>query len=538
MVLATLTSLLSTAQPYLSKLIIDQGLIGRRFDLLVWLCGAIVALAAIGFVLGGLNRWQYVRISGRILFTLREDVYRHLLRLSPDFFRERSVGDLVTRLDGDVAEVQRFSVDTLLAFTNSLLLLVATAAIMVALSWELALVAACVLPLQLLLRHQTRPHVAGTARAVREQAGRLTHFLVETLGSAKAVQAVAAERWEQDRLKDLHRSFLSRLVSQQLVGYATGGMSSLLSHASTAAVFIVGGYRVMHGSLTVGTLVAFTAYMARGTGSAVSMLNLYTAYQRATVSLHRVRQLLDTPPVQQRGDSERVLESHAAGRLTFDRVRLHRAGATRPLIDELSIDIAPGSKVVLYGESGAGKSTLVDLVRRFAEPDAGRILIDGVDLSRYEIESLRRHVAVLETEPVLFRGSLLHNLRYGNFDVDESAVLDAARRAGALEFIAELPQGLATEIGSGGMGLSAGQRQRVAIVRALLGDPVLLFLDEATSNLDAASTQVIHELIDEHFAHRTRLVITHAPQTVPRAEFLYELRDSRLINRNHASSHV
>ena len=157
--LAALISALSTALPYLSKLIIDDGLIGRRFDLLVELCGAIVALAAVCFLLGAINRLQYVRMSGRILFALREDVYAHLLKLSPEFFRNRPVGDLVTRLDGDVAEVQRFSTDTLLAFVNSVLLLVATGAIMIAMSWELAAVAACALPLHLWLRHRAGPYI-------------------------------------------------------------------------------------------------------------------------------------------------------------------------------------------------------------------------------------------------------------------------------------------------------------------------------------------------------------------------------------------
>lgn len=526
--LATLSSLMAVAQPYLSKLVIDEGLIGRHFDVLVRLCCAMVALAAVGFALGALNRWLYVRASGQILFSLREAVYAHLLDLPPEFFRRRSVGDLVTRLDGDVAEVQRFSTDTLLAFFNGVLLLVASAAIMTTLSPTLTLIAACTLPLQLWIRHWARGYVADATRAVREQTSRVAGFFVETLGSAKVVQAAAAEKWERARLVELNSGLLTRIVRQQLVGYTVGGMSGLLSHATTAAVFIAGGWGVMHGSLTVGTLVAFVAYLTRGTGSAASLMNLYTAYQRAAVSLRRVRELLDATPVVSRTGGARMLDSSAPGRATFEAVHFKPPERARALFAGLSLDIAAGSKLVLYGDSGVGKSTLVDLLRGFVVPDSGRVLIDAVELSEYDLRSVRRHIAVIEAEPALFRGTIAHNLRYGHFDASQDAIEDAARRSGVDRIVAQMPLGYETELGPGGAGLSTGQRQRIAIARALLGDPLIVVLDEATSNLDATAARSLHELIDRHFAGRTRIVITHTPQRVPGADHVLELRGGAL----------
>jgi ATP-binding cassette, subfamily B, bacterial len=522
--LATLSSLLAVAQPYLSKLVIDEGLIARHIDVLIEMCCAMVALAFVGFAFGALNRWLYVRVSGRILFALREDVYAHLLRLPPEFFRKRSVGDLVTRLDGDVAEVQRFSTDTLLAFVNSALMLVASAAIMIALSPLLTLVAAGALPLQLWVRYLARHYVTEATRAVREQTSRVAGFFVETLGAAKAVQGAAAESWEQQRLAGLNETLLGRLVRQQLVGYTVGGASGLLSHATTAAVFIAGGMRVMHGTLTVGTLIAFTAYLTRGTGSAASLMNLYTAYQRAAVSLGRVRELLDARPNDHRRGDGRTLDAGSPGHVSFAAVRYQPPERDLALFTDLNLDIPAGAKWVLCGDSGVGKSTLVDLLRGFVVADGGSIRIDGVEIESYDLSSLRRHVAVIEAEPVLFRGSIAHNLCYGNFAVSREAMLDVARRAGVDQFVAQMPQGYDTELGAGGAGLSTGQRQRLAIGRALLGDPVVLVLDEATSNLDAMAARSMHELIDRHFAHRTRIVITHAPKRVPRADVLLELR--------------
>jgi len=532
MALAAVSSALAVAQPYLSKLVIDEGLIARRLEVLIWLCVAMVGLAAVNFTLGALNRWLYVRVSGQILFALREDVYAHLLTLPPEFFRRRPVGDLVTRLDGDVAEVQRFSTDTLLAFVNGTLMLVATAAVMLLLSPPLALIAAAVVPLQLLVRYRSRTYVTESTRAVREQTGRVAHFFVETLGAAKAVQGAAAEAWEQRRLVELNEGLLQRLVRAQLVGYVVGGVSALLSHATTAAVFIAGGMMLIHGSLTVGTLVAFVAYLARSTGSATSLMNLYTAWQRAAVSLARVRELLEAAPLRRASAATPpTLQAYAPGHIRVEDVSFHRAGMERALFTELSLDIAAGSKVVLCGASGAGKSTLVDLLRGFAAPESGRIWVDELEVQACDLTSLRRHVCVIEAEPAFFRGSLLYNLRYGNFAASSDSVQAAAQRAGVDTFVAQLREGYDTEVGSGGAGLSTGQRQRLAIARALLGEPVVVVLDEATSNLDAAAARAMHGLIDDHFAKRTRLIITHAPQRVPRADCVLELRDGRLIEQ-------
>ncbi|MGH8320037.1 MAG: ABC transporter ATP-binding protein [Steroidobacteraceae bacterium] len=537
MALAALTSALAAAQPYLSKLIIDDGLIGRHFDLLVKLCAAVVALAAGGFALGALNRLLYVRLSGKILFAIREDVYAHILTLPPRFFRIRPVGDLVTRLDGDVAEIQRFSTDSALALVNGTLLLLFSAAIMVAMSPMLTLVAAGSLPLQLLVRHRARRQVADSAREVREWRGTITDFLVETLGAAKAVQGAGAEHFERERLGTLNQGLLRRMIRQQLVGYTIGALTSLLSHLTTASVFIAGGWEVIHGSLTVGTLIAFTAYLARGTGSAASLLGLYTAYQRAGVSLKRVQELRDAEPMRARGQGARSLPS-PAGAICLQHVSFRYADGARAVLEDLTLEIEAGSKVVLFGDSGAGKSTLVDLLRGFGEPGAGRIVLDGLDLREYDIRSVRQRIPVLETDPVLFRGTIIENLRYGNFDVPVARVLEAARHTGVERFVAALPQEYATELGARGAGLSTGQRQRIAAARALLGAPFALVLDEATSNLDAAAARSMHELIDRIFARQTRIVITHSPQTVPRADRVLQLCDGRIIERQRACAHA
>jgi ATP-binding cassette subfamily B protein len=405
-------------------------------------------------------------------------------------------------------------------------MLVAVGAVMLGLSWRLTLLIAAMLPLQLVVRHHARPRIEASTRASRAASGRLSAFLVETLTGARAVQAAAAEHLEGRRLSALSDAYLGRVLRQQLVAYATGAFAGLLGHLATAATFVAGGWYVLNGRLTVGTLVAFIAYLGRSSGSAASLASLYTGYQRARVSLERVEELLDLPSVVESAGAV-PLPPAARGALRLEAVSVAADGGP-PLLDAVSLEVPAGSKVVLRGASGAGKSTLADLLRRFVEPDLGRILLDGRALGDYRLADLRRRIVVVEHSPVLFRGSILDNLRYGHPEVDEAGVLAAARAARVDEFVADLPQGYATPVGEGGAGLSTGQRQRVAIARAVLARPLIVILDEATSGLDGDSARAVHRALDALFGDRTRLVITHRADDVERSDLSWRLEGGHL----------
>jgi ATP-binding cassette subfamily B protein len=523
---------LSLSQPLLTKLLIDDGILAGDFARVLAVCLVMLAVAALAAVLGGWNRYQYVSLSADILFALRLDLFGHLQRLPPTFYARWRRGDLLARLDGDVAEIQRFAVDALLAAISATLGLLGALGLMLALSWQLALVAFVLLPLELVYLRRMRPRVEATTRGLRERGSDLAAFLIERLGAMKLTQSVAAEAREADGLEALQGRFRRDLLRQQMTGYLTGAVPGLMTTASNALVFVIGGWLVIGHTLTLGTLIAFTAYLGRATGPVQTLLGLYVAIERALVSLRRVADLQREPPAVITPAGPRPLPRRG-GAIRFERVRFGY-GRTPVLIDA-DLEVAAGEKVGLIGLSGAGKSTLIDLLQRHYDPESGCILLDGIDLKALDLAELRRRVAVVAQDTLLLKGSLFDNVRYAAPDASEAAVREAARRAQIDDLAGSLPDGYASDVGSSGSALSGGQRQRIAIARALLQDPLVLVLDEATSAVDQATEARIIQAIDALFGDRTRLLISHRPATLLGIDRLIELEDGRLLERPRAA---
>ncbi len=526
--LSLLATALALVQPYLTKVLLDDGLLAGRTDVVGRVCGVMVLAALAAAATGAANRWLYLKLSGRVLFALREQVYRHLLALSPAFYSRARGGDLLARLDGDIAEIQRFAVDSLIASVNGVFALLGTLAAMATLSWRLTLLALALVPAEVLFLRRMRPWVERSTRRVRERASDITAFLVETLGAVKFIQSVRAEDREVARLTALNRSYLGELVHQQLVGFATAAGPNLLTVIGTAAVFVAGGYLVAQHALTVGALIAFSAYLTRATGPVQTLLGLYVATQRTRVSLQRVVELTRVPPAVVSPRVARDLPDSGVGELQLDDVCFgYDRGSD--VLHEVHVTIPAGAKVGVTGLSGAGKTTLIDLLHRHYDPHRGHIRLDGIDLRDLDLGELRRRIAVVAQDTVLFAGSLADNIKYAAPGATDSDVRAAAARAELDEFVSGLPDGYATEVGARGTALSGGQRQRVAIARALLQAPQILVLDEATSAVDRETARRIAATVDALFAERTRLVITHHADLLADADLVLRLVDRRLV---------
>ncbi len=528
MLLAALMTSFALMQPYFTKILIDDGLLKGHMDKVIRFAGLIVIMGIVAFIISGINRWLYVGLSGRILFRLREDVYGHLMKLSPDFYAHWRTGDIVSRLDGDVAAVQRFATDSLLAVVNGALALVGSLAIMLFLSWQLTVIAFALLPLQVIFLRWMRPRLERASRILREKSADISSFFIESLSSVKLIQSMSGEGREQARLSHLNRSYLDDLLKLQIISHVTGGVPGLLTTTATAFVFVIGGYYVTGGAATIGTLIAFSAYMARATGPVQTFLGLYVAWQRAMVSLVRVEEIKSqkiavTDPVQ-----PIVIGARARGDLRLDGVSFFYDDAERRGVRDLSLHIPPGQKILISGPSGAGKSTLINLLHRHYDPAHGGIFLDGVACPDIALKELRHIIAVVDQNTILFHGTIKDNITYGVGTASLEQVTEAARAARIDEFIQDLPDKYDTVIGERGARLSGGQKQRLSIARALLMAPKLLILDEATSAVDRETGMEIQAMLDRYFADCTRIIISHHREAVGAVDRIFTMENGRL----------
>jgi ATP-binding cassette subfamily B protein len=358
---------------------------------------------------------------------------------------------------------------------------------------------------------------------VRERASALSAFLVETLPAMKFIQSVSAEEREVERLRRLNSGYLGDLLRLQVTEFLTAAVPNLLTSVSRAGVFLAGGYLIVEGELTLGALIAFNTYLGFATGPVHSLLGVYVGMMRLRVSLQRVMELTDAAPAVAPPLSPRSLPADAAGAVRLEGVTFAYPGAEQPVLSGLDLDVPAGSKLGIVGPTGVGKTTLIDLLHRHYDPRAGRITLDGVDLRELDPGELRRRVAVVAQDVVLFRGSIADNLRYGCPEADDAALRDAAGRAQIADFIAAQPQGWESPVGERGTSLSGGQRQRLAIARALLQDPLVLILDEATSAVDLETEASLIAAVDDLFAGRTRIVVSHRAEALVGADRVLEL---------------
>jgi len=520
-------SLLVLAQPWLTKTLIDEGLLAKDFGLLVQVAVAMIAVGLVGTALSGINRYLHTRLSGRILFALRDDLYRHLQQLSPAFYGRKRIGDILSRLDGDVAEIQRFAVDSLFSAVSSLIGLIGAVSLMLLLSWQLSLLLALLIPVEVLWLRWMRRKVEREVRSLRERSADVSSFLVETLPAMKFIQAAGQQAREARRLEGLGQGYMRQLLRVQVTEFFTHAVPGTLTSLSRACAFLIGGYWVIQGTWQLGALIAFSTYLGMAVGPVQSLLGLYVALQRMTVSLGRVMEL-QQEPVPVRPPVTPVPLPDGPGTLRLEGVHFaheQRAGA---VLEGVDAEIPAGLKVAISGASGVGKSTLIDLLQRFYDPDQGRILLDGVDLRELDLLALRRRIAVVSQDIVLFRGTLAENLAYSAPDASREALERVVRLARLDGLVASLPLGLDNPLGERGQQLSGGQKQRIAIARALLQAPLILVLDEATSAVDEATEREVIAAIDQLFAGRTRILISHRPSTLAEADLHLRLEQGRL----------
>ena len=532
LVLVLAISLISTATtlviPYLSKDLIDNALVGRDLGALRRIVGWFVALGVLGFFLNVTSGLRYTRVSAEILFDMRLALYAHLQRLSPRFYAKTRLGDIVSRLNNDISEIQRVAAEAALAWVGNVLFLIGSLVMMLWLDWRLALVALAPLPISLIALGFYRRRLEGRVAELRQRSADIGSFLIETLQATSLVVASNAQQREQQRFRGLNGAFIESLMQMQRVTYFAGGLPGTVLAIGSAVAFFYGGLRVIEGTLTLGTMGAFLAYQMRVFAPAQALMGLWASLATAKVSWARVLELLEAPidVVEQAGAQAIAVPR---GEIVFEAVTLSTDRQSR-VLDAVSFTANPGQTVAIVGGSGVGKSTIAYLATRLLDPDAGTVRLDGQDLRQLTLESVRRHVVLVEQEPTLLHATIEENIRYVRPSATRDEVRIAAEAAGIARFIAGLPHGYSTIVGERGLAVSAGERQRIALARAFLADPAVLVMDEPTAALDQIAQRQVIDGSRVVMRDRTTILITHRREVAMAADHVVVLDGARVVD--------
>jgi|TARA_B100001013_G_scaffold20095_1_gene11272 ATP-binding cassette subfamily B protein len=532
-ILSLLGTGLGLVLPYLSKLLVDDALVAQDFDALLNIVGLFVGITAASFLMNVLSGMRYTKVSADILFDMRLDLYRHLQRLSPRYYAKTPLGDVVSRINGDIGEIQRVTAEATLAWLGQLIALVGTVGMLIYLDIQLFFAGLITLPPALFALLRYRRQLEARVRDLRERSADIGTFLIETLQGMRAVVGANAQEREVDRFRNKNDSFIDALLSMRLFTYLAGGLPGLLLTTGTGIVFLYGGYRVIDGATTLGTFVAFMAYQMRLMAPIQGLMGLYSNLATARASLVRVHEIRDSPP--------EVIEAAASkslpvckGEVTLEEVH-YGFGRGGEVLAGVNLVIPAGQVLAIVGTSGSGKSTIADLLSRQLDPDEGRILLDGNNLCDLFLAQVRRHIVVVEQSPFIFHATVAENVRYARPEATEADVRQAIHAAGLSDLMDSMPEDLNTVVGERGSQLSAGERQRVAIARAYLAEPSVLIFDEATGALDPMSEAAVLSGYDALMRGRTTVLITHRIDLARQADRVVVLKNGRVAEDGRLS---
>ncbi|HWM56116.1 MAG TPA: ABC transporter ATP-binding protein [Solirubrobacterales bacterium] len=514
------------APPYLAGQAIDVGIVPGDSAALTRI---VVAFLAIAVVYAGATYAQTYLVGWvgtRALQDLRERVFSHLQAMSIGFFTRRSPGVLISRMTNDIEALNQLVTSGVVTLLSSTLTLVGVVVILLLLDLQLALVTFLTFPLVAIASVVFRIASHGAYRATRERIAAVTSYLQETLSGVRVVRSFGQEPRHMAAMTELNEANREANMKTVYLNASYFPAVELLSAVGTAAIILYGGSQVIDNTLQVGVVVAFIGYLQVFFDPIQQLSQLYTTYQQGMAALDKIFELLDTEP--DMVDAPEAIDPGVLrGEIEMEGVWFSYTDKDWALRD-VDLHVPPGQTLALVGATGAGKSTFAKLVARFYDPQQGRVLVDGHDLREVQQQALRRQLGIVPQEGFLFSGSVRENIAFGRPEASLEEIEAAAAAVGATEFVAALPEGIETEVGERGVQLSAGQRQLVAFARALLAEPRILILDEATSNVDVRTERTIERGLERLLTGRTAIVIAHRLSTIRRAGKIVVLEGGRI----------
>ena len=517
------------APPYLAKLAIDEGIDEGNMQRLAVIVAAFVVAGVIGWAAGLGQTYLTSWVGERVLADLRLRLFRHLSRLSLGYFERTRTGSIISRLTNDVEALDMVVTDGATSLVQNTLVLVGSAIVLFLLDWRLALATLAVFPLMAVATAIFRRRSSRAYRRVREHLSSVTVALQEDISGMRVIQAFSREGTSASRFRDVNQRYRTANHETVVLNGLYFPFVDLLSSLAVAVVLGFGGYLFFGGSVTIGTLFAFVGYLANFFDPVQQLSQLYNTFLAAVAALDRIIDVLEEEP-----DIEDVPGAQAlpavAGHVRFEHVRFGY-GDGPEVLHGLDLDVPAGTTVALVGHTGAGKSTIAKLLARFYDPREGRITIDGHDLREVTQQSLRTQLGIVPQEGFLFAGTIRDNIAFARPNATAEQVAAAAEVVGADDFVRQLQDGYETQVGERGNRLSLGQRQLVAFARALLADPRILILDEATSSVDISTERRIEAALGRLLAGRTSFVIAHRLSTIRQADVIVVLEHGTVVER-------
>jgi ATP-binding cassette subfamily B protein/subfamily B ATP-binding cassette protein MsbA len=528
-VMMVITSLLLILQPIIIGRAIDEGIrTGSLAATRMW----TLLLLVIAVLVWATDRWRIslmATVGTSVVADFRSYLFRHLHTLSLNFFNGYSIGRLMSRLIGDVGVVERFVTWSITGLFRSFFTLAGIIVAMLLLNWRLALVTFSVLPFMFLITNHYRKHVRIAYRATRQRLSLINGYLNESITGIRVTQSFTREERNYQFFNTLNTSYFEANVQATRLSAIFFPGVDFLGSIATALVVGVGGWLVLGDELTAGTLMAFVLYVDRFFEPIRELAQRYNIFQATMASSERVFTLLDLGPTVKDPPQAQTLPP-IQGEVVFDDVSFGYDDH-KMILQNINLKAAPGQRIALVGETGAGKSTIIRLLTRFFDISEGSITLDGHDIREISQASLRQQLGIVLQDTFLFTGTIQDNIRYGRLDASDEEIVATAKAVGAHDFIMKMANGYQTEVGENGSNLSVGQRQILSFARALLADPKILVLDEATSSVDTTSEKIIQSAMDTLMAGRTSFVIAHRLSTIVNADQIVVLDHGRILEQ-------